>query len=129
MAISTFQDAAKAPTWAVTPKDEQSIQSDQAEARIAAEQLRPSERDLYIDDDGSGLESDESSGSGWGPGPDDEDSRGSGDDAPEDDEDYHPARSFRPASTTSSTTQPPDTTVDTLLPTTVEGIDVEIICE
>lgn len=50
--------------------------------------------DVFIDDDGSGLESDESSGSGWGPGPgpDDEDGRGSGDapNAPEDDEDYVP---------------------------------------
>ncbi|XP_061708445.1 syndecan isoform X2 [Cydia pomonella] len=38
-----------------------------------------SDRDLFIDDDGSGLEIDESSGSGWGPGPgpDDEDGRGS----------------------------------------------------
>ncbi|XP_022126063.2 syndecan isoform X1 [Pieris rapae] len=51
-----------------------------------------SDKDLFIDDDGSGVEIDESSGSGYGPGPgpDDEDSRGSGDvpDAPEDDEDY-----------------------------------------
>ncbi|XP_034837051.1 syndecan-like isoform X1 [Maniola hyperantus] len=50
---------------------------------------------LFIDDDGSGLEIDESSGSGWGPGPgpDDEDGRaGSGDapDAPPDDEDFKP---------------------------------------
>ncbi|XP_032529283.1 syndecan isoform X2 [Danaus plexippus] len=38
-----------------------------------------SDKDLFIDDDGSGLEIDESSGSGWGPGPgpDDEDGRGS----------------------------------------------------
>ncbi|KAM3958995.1 syndecan [Aphomia sociella] len=46
----------------------------------------------YIDDDGSGLEADESSGSGWGAGPgvDDEDGRGSGDTPPgvSDDEDY-----------------------------------------
>ncbi|CAH2049997.1 unnamed protein product, partial [Iphiclides podalirius] len=49
-----------------------------------------SERDVFIDDEGSGLGVDESSGSGWGP--DDEDARGSGDapDAPEDDEDYAP---------------------------------------
>ncbi|XP_050680703.1 syndecan isoform X2 [Leptidea sinapis] len=36
-----------------------------------------SDKDLFIDDDGSGLEVDESSGSGFGPGPDDEDGRGS----------------------------------------------------
>ncbi|XP_022126064.2 syndecan isoform X2 [Pieris rapae] len=38
-----------------------------------------SDKDLFIDDDGSGVEIDESSGSGYGPGPgpDDEDSRGS----------------------------------------------------
>ncbi|XP_046961796.1 syndecan isoform X1 [Vanessa cardui] len=52
-----------------------------------------SDKDLFIDDDGSGVEIDESSGSGWGPGPgpDDEDGRaGSGDapNAPEDDEDF-----------------------------------------
>lgn len=53
-----------------------------------------SKRDLFIDaDEGSGLETDESSGSGWGAGPgvDDEDGRGSGDvtdELPEDDEDY-----------------------------------------
>ncbi|XP_050344064.1 syndecan isoform X2 [Nymphalis io] len=36
-----------------------------------------SDKDLFIDDDGSGVEIDESSGSGWGPGPgpDDEDGR------------------------------------------------------
>ncbi|CAG4986303.1 unnamed protein product [Parnassius apollo] len=55
-----------------------------------------SDRDVFIDDDGSGLGIDESSGSGWGPGPgpDDEDGRGSGDapDVPEDDEDYAPLR-------------------------------------
>lgn len=48
---------------------------------------------MYIDDDGSGLAPDESSGSGWGPGPgpDDEDGRGGSGDAPDgdtDDEDY-----------------------------------------
>lgn len=54
----------------------------------------PTNRDLFIDsDEGSGLETDESSGSGWGAGPgvDDEDGRGSGDatdELPEDDEDY-----------------------------------------
>lgn len=54
-----------------------------------------SDKDLFIDDDGSGVEIDESSGSGWGPGPgpDDEDGRaGSGDapKGPEDDEDFTP---------------------------------------
>lgn len=54
-----------------------------------------SDKDLFIDDDGSGVEIDESSGSGWGPGPgpDDEDARaGSGDapKGPEDDEDFTP---------------------------------------
>ncbi|CAH0694984.1 unnamed protein product [Spodoptera exigua] len=54
----------------------------------------PPDHDLFIDaaDDGSGLDTDESSGSGWGagPGPDDEDGRGSGDEpnGPPDDEDY-----------------------------------------
>ncbi|XP_026731656.1 syndecan isoform X1 [Trichoplusia ni] len=54
----------------------------------------PPDPDLFIDaaDDGSGLDTDESSGSGWGagPGPDDEDGRGSGDEpnGPPDDEDY-----------------------------------------
>ncbi|KAL0851506.1 hypothetical protein ABMA28_007297 [Loxostege sticticalis] len=48
---------------------------------------------VYIDDDGSGLAPDESSGSGWGagPGPDDEDGRGGSGDSPDgdtDDEDY-----------------------------------------
>ncbi|XP_041975120.1 syndecan [Aricia agestis] len=51
-----------------------------------------------IDDEGSGLEPDESSGSGWGAGPgtDDEDARsGSGDaDGLEDDEDYSSNRAF-----------------------------------
>ncbi|VVD04835.1 unnamed protein product [Leptidea sinapis] len=61
-----------------------------------------SDKDLFIDDDGSGLEVDESSGSGFGPGPDDEDGRGSGDApyAPEDDEDYARPR-------TSTTTEAP----------------------
>ncbi|XP_048489200.1 syndecan isoform X1 [Plutella xylostella] len=56
-------------------------------APSSKEQPLAPERDLYIDDDGSGVDP-ESSGSGWGPGVDDEDSAGSGDHAPEDDEDY-----------------------------------------
>lgn len=66
-----------------------------------------SDKDLFIDDDGSGVEIDESSGSGWGPGPgpDDEDNRsGSGDTiyGPSDDEDFpttttnHPALEVEP---------------------------------
>ncbi|XP_038208272.1 syndecan isoform X1 [Zerene cesonia] len=66
-----------------------------------------SDKDLFIDDDGSGLEIDESSGSGSGPGPgvDDEDGRGSGDvpDVPEDDEDYARLR------TTTTEAPKPDT--------------------
>lgn len=59
---------------------------------------------MYIDDDGSGLAPDESSGSGWGPGPgpDDEDGRGGSGDAPDgdtDDEDY--------VRTTTTTAAPP----------------------
>ncbi|GBP29025.1 Syndecan [Eumeta japonica] len=88
-----YEDAQKP-----TPADEaaKSVQGD-----------GPASRDLFIDDDGSGLEPDESSGSGWGPGPgvDDEDRHrdpGSGD-APEDDEDYA-------TSTTSTTSAPPATT-------------------
>ncbi|KAJ2940645.1 hypothetical protein O0L34_g14752 [Tuta absoluta] len=52
-----------------------------------------SDLDGFVDDEGSGLEVDESSGSGWGPGPDDEDSRGGsgdgGDPTRTDDEDYY----------------------------------------
>lgn len=70
-----------------------------------------SDRDLFIDDDGSGLEPDESSGSGWGPGPgvDDEDARAGSGDAPEDDEDFVVV------------TPPP------AAPTTAEAPDVETV--
>lgn len=86
-----------------------------------------SDRDLFIDDDGSGLEIDESSGSGWGPGPgpDDEDGRGSGD-APPDDEDFSPRiYSFTPttSTTTPTTAQEPQTTPFVVTPTDVD------ICE
>ncbi|KAL4713954.1 hypothetical protein ACJJTC_015608 [Scirpophaga incertulas] len=61
----------------------------------------------YIDDDGSGLAPDESSGSGWGggPGPDDEDDRGGSGDAPSgdnDDEDFK-----QPTTTRSPVTEIP----------------------
>ncbi|XP_049874086.1 syndecan isoform X1 [Pectinophora gossypiella] len=66
-----------------------------------------SDHDAFLDDEGSGLEGDESSGSGWGagPGPDDEDARGSGDEGPEDDEDYKPV-TVRP--TAAPTTPEPE---------------------
>ncbi|XP_013188728.1 syndecan isoform X1 [Amyelois transitella] len=61
------------------------VRATEDSAAAASNQAPPD----YVDDDGSGLEGDESSGSGWGAGPgvDDEDGRGSGD-GPEDDEDY-----------------------------------------
>lgn len=105
--LSQFQDGV-APTASPLPP-----QSDG---------LLASDRDLFIDDDGSGLEIDESSGSGWGPGVDDEDGRGSGDAplAPEDDEDYGPiARS----STVAPTTIEPDDFLDT--PTTEPPILID----
>lgn len=82
----------------------------------------------YIDDDGSGLEPDESSGSGWGAGPgvDDEDGRGSGDTPPgdSDDEDY-----FDPITKAPTTPAPinPDTTPvpNTPAPNTPEIESVE----
>ncbi|XP_061708444.1 syndecan isoform X1 [Cydia pomonella] len=72
-----------------------------------------SDRDLFIDDDGSGLEIDESSGSGWGPGPgpDDEDGRGSGDSrlTLTDDEDYVPRTIPTTTTTTTETPIVPET--------------------
>ncbi|XP_063835006.1 syndecan isoform X1 [Ostrinia nubilalis] len=67
----------------------------------------PGRDNVYIDDDGSGLAPDESSGSGWGagPGPDDEDGRGGSGDSPDgdsDDEDYVP-----PTTTAAPTTAAP----------------------
>lgn len=84
-----------------------------------------SDKDLFIDDDGSGLEIDESSGSGWGPGPgpDDEDGRGSGDaphpGAPEDDEDFTPRRI-----TTTLPPVPETEPSDTDRPIPVDSFDV-----
>ncbi|CAK1544440.1 unnamed protein product [Leptosia nina] len=97
-----------------------------------------SDKDLFIDDDGSGLEIDESSGSGYGPGPgpDDEDGRGSGDepDAPEDDEDYartttteapipDPAftDTFSPGSELESPIPPPVVPIDVFSPRILSG--------
>lgn len=80
--IHLFQDAG-----AEKPTEETIVQ-------VQNDVHSPPDHDLFIDaaDDGSGLDTDESSGSGWGagPGPDDEDGRGSGDEpnGPPDDEDY-----------------------------------------
>ncbi|CAH0724583.1 unnamed protein product, partial [Brenthis ino] len=94
MGITSFSEDKVGPTG--VPSTEGTVQ--QHDDPLA------SDKDLFIDDDGSGLEIDESSGSGWGPGPgvDDEDNRsGSGDaiNAPPDDEDF-------PISTTTTTTEP-----------------------
>ncbi|KAJ8735321.1 hypothetical protein PYW07_006941 [Mythimna separata] len=79
----------------------------------------PPDHELFVDpdaaDDGSGLDPDESSGSGWGagPGPDDEDGRGSGDEpnAPPDDEDY--------GSTTTNREETERTIIDTRIDTPI----------
>ncbi|XP_035451474.1 syndecan isoform X2 [Spodoptera frugiperda] len=85
----------------------------------------PPDHDLFIDaaDDGSGLDTDESSGSGWGagPGPDDEDGRGSGDEpnGPPDDEDY--------GSTTVGSEETERTIIETpIVPEKSEPDDIDI---
>ncbi|KAJ8736593.1 hypothetical protein PYW08_007249 [Mythimna loreyi] len=87
----------------------------------------PPDHDLFVDpdaaDDGSGIDPDESSGSGWGagPGPDDEDGRGSGEEpnAPPDDEDY--------GSTTTNREDIERTIVDTsITPEITEPDDIDI---
>lgn len=90
-------------------------------APLQNDRLRASDP-VYIDDDGSGLEPDESSGSGWGPGVDDEDSRAGSGEAPEDDEDYY--------STTKRTRPPtPPTTVAPDIETVPTPIVVKIELE
>lgn len=85
------------------------------------------DHELFVDpdaaDDGSGIDPDESSGSGWGagPGPDDEDGRGSGDEpnAPPDDEDY--------GSTTTNREETERTIIDPpITPEITETDDIDI---